>query len=103
MAEHVVEKDAVAPQFQQNAVPVGFQKLFRRILAGEMVFLLNTDCHPFSRKKLIPDALFQLVNVLLVHQSRAVDVDADHAPVPCGGDALYLYHLQKPAHMFRDM
>ena len=68
-----------------------------------MVFLQNLDRHPFARKQLLLDAFFQIVDTLLVHQARAVDVYADHAPVTVRRDLLDPDHFKQSPPIFRNM
>ena len=68
-----------------------------------MVFLQNLDRYPFARKQLLLDAFFQIVDTLLVHQARAVDVDADHAPVTVRRNLLDPDHFKQSPHIFRNM
>ena len=93
LTEHAVEKDAVIFKLHKDAVPVDHQEFFRRVLSGKAVFFLNLDGYPLAGEQLLPDPLFQPVNILFVNQPRTYNINANRASVPGGGDSLHLHQV----------
>ena len=77
-------------QLQKQAVFIHLQKLLGRILLRQAVTLQKLYGDQLVREKLILDALFQIIDILLMDKLGALYVYPNRASIPGRGDLFYL-------------